>query len=75
MQRLASDTPMRILTEWALQAHSCYCKRREAQTTRAALEALDDRVLLDLGFARSEIESVAAEASGEAERTRALEWT
>ena len=66
---------MRILTEWAIHAHARYCKRREALAMCAALEALDDRVLHDLGFTRSEIESVAAEATGETERTRALEWT
>jgi uncharacterized protein YjiS (DUF1127 family) len=66
---------MRTLTEWGLQMHASYCRRRETLATRDALGALDDRVLHDLGFARSEIDSVAAEATGLAERTRALKWT
>jgi uncharacterized protein YjiS (DUF1127 family) len=46
-------------------------RRRQAADTRAALDELDDRTLRDLGFHRTEIGSIAAEASGDAERTRA----
>ena len=45
-------------------------RRRQATVTRFALDALDDRTLHDLGFHRTEIGSIAAEATGQAERTR-----
>jgi hypothetical protein len=44
--------------------------RRARSATHAALAELDHRALRDLGFDRSEIESVAAEVEGVAERTR-----
>ena len=47
-----------------------YRQRRKARATYDALRHLDDRMLRDLGFDRSEITSVAAEASGAAARTR-----
>jgi uncharacterized protein YjiS (DUF1127 family) len=47
-----------------------YRRRREARAIRGALSDLDDRTLCDLGFHRSEIGSIAAEAVGEAEWTR-----
>ena len=43
---------------------------REARATYQSLRHLDDRTLRDLGFDRLEISSVAAEVSGQAERTR-----
>ena len=45
---------------------------RQAREIRRALAELDDRTLHDLGLYRGEIGSVAAELSGNAERTRML---
>lgn len=45
-------------------------QRQRAHAIYKALSALDSRTLHDLGFERSEIASVAAEASGGVERTR-----
>ena len=45
-------------------------QRREAARTAAALRALDPRALSDLGFDRSEVDSVAAETAGGVARTR-----
>ncbi len=55
----------------ARRAHARYRRHRQAKAIYDALEQLDDRTLHDLGFERSEIWSVAAEATGEAEYTRA----
>ena len=63
---------MRTLIEWVRQAIARYRQHRRAMETRAALAQLDDRVLHDLGFDRSEIASIAAEATGTAEFTRSL---
>ena len=51
-------------------ARAAFRRRREARVMRAGLHELDDRTLRDIGFTRSEIESVVAEATGEAEWTR-----
>lgn len=55
---------------FARQAYVRYRQRREASALREALRRLDDHTLRDLGFDRSEIGSVVAEVTGEAERTR-----
>jgi uncharacterized protein YjiS (DUF1127 family) len=55
---------------FARQAYARYRQRREASTFREVLRRLDDHTLRDLGFDRSEIGSVVAEVTGEAERTR-----
>jgi uncharacterized protein YjiS (DUF1127 family) len=52
------------------QAHARHRQRRRAKATYDALRELDDHMLRDLGFDRSELRSVAAEATGEAEPTR-----
>lgn len=48
-----------------------YRQRQEAKAIYDALQELDDHTLHDLGLARSEISSVAAEATGQAPYTRA----
>jgi uncharacterized protein YjiS (DUF1127 family) len=52
------------------EAHAAFRRRREARVMRTGLHELDDRTLRDIGFTRSEIESVVAEATGGAEWTR-----
>ena len=52
------------------RAYARYRQRRQAGAFYDALRQLDDHTLRDLGFDRSELGSVAAEASGEAEHTR-----
>lgn len=54
----------------ARQVLVAYRQYRKARAVRDALHSLDDRTLRDLGFHRDEIESVAAEFSGQVERTR-----
>jgi uncharacterized protein YjiS (DUF1127 family) len=54
----------------ARRAHARHQQRRQAMATYDALRQLDDRTLRDLGFDRSEMRSVAAEVTGEAEYTR-----
>jgi uncharacterized protein YjiS (DUF1127 family) len=48
-----------------------YEKSRRTAAARAALRALDDRTLHDIGLDRSEIASVTAETQGDAEPSRA----
>ena len=55
---------------FARRAYAGYRQRREASALSDALRQLDDRMLRDLGFDRSELRSVAAEVTGEAETTR-----
>ena len=54
------------------RAFVAYRRRRHARAIYDALSELDDRTLRDLGFHRSEIWSVAAETTGEAEPTRMI---
>ena len=53
------------------QFFATWKRRRLARQTLLALHKLDARTLRDLGFDRSELLSVAAEVSGDAEVTRA----
>ncbi len=62
---------LRALRRWMRLAKVRYNQWREARATYESLRHLDDRALRDLGFDRLEISSVAAEASGRVERTRA----
>ena len=61
----------RATLAWLRAFNQRRARRREAREVYEALRGLDDRTLHDLGFTRSEIGSVAAEASGLAEHTRA----
>ena len=54
------------------RAFVAYRRRRHTRAIYSALSELDDRTLRDLGFHRSEIWSVAAETTGEAEPTRMI---
>ena len=51
--------------------YAAYRRRRAAAELHGELRELDDHALRDLGFDRSELSSIVAEATGEAERTRA----
>jgi uncharacterized protein YjiS (DUF1127 family) len=55
---------------FARRVQARHRQRRKAKATYDALRQLDDRMLRDLGFDRSEITSVAAEVTGKADRTR-----
>ena len=52
------------------KARAVLRRGREARVMRKGLHELDDRTLRDIGFTRSEIDSVIAEATGGAEWTR-----
>jgi uncharacterized protein YjiS (DUF1127 family) len=54
----------------ARRAYAHHRQRRQARDVSDALRQLDDHMLRDLGFDRSEITSVAAEMTREAEYTR-----
>lgn len=62
----------RRLRDAVRRAWLSYRRRRHTRAIYGALTELDDRTLRDLGFHRSEIWSVAAETSGEAEQTRMI---
>ena len=64
----------RSLLDWGRYVKMRHEQWREARATYESLRHLDDRALRDLGFDRLEIASVAAEASGDAERTRCLSF-
>ena len=63
---------VRAAREALVDAWQRHQRSRHTRAIYVALSDLDDRTLRDLGFHRSEIGSVAAEASGEAESTRIL---
>ena len=61
---------IRAVAAFARRARSRREQHRRAAAIREALYELDDHALHDLGFDRSEIASIAAEATGGAQRTR-----
>ena len=61
---------MDSIGSFARRAYAHHRQRKKERAAYDALRHLDDRMLRDLGFDRSEIASVAAEVSGTAERTR-----
>ena len=61
---------IRAAVDIVREANARRRRRWQANAIRDALHELDDRTLHDLGFDRSEIASVAAEATDAAERTR-----
>jgi len=60
----------RRIARLARRAHARFKQRRQMAEVVAELEALDDHTLHDLGFHRSEISSIGAEVTGEADCTR-----
>ena len=56
--------------DMARRALESYRQRRRPREIQDAFDGLDDRTLHDLGFHRSEISSIAAEVTGEADCTR-----
>ena len=74
---VSAPTPLRVLISMARaigvaarRSLASYRKMRKAKAAYDALAQLDDRMLRDLGFHRDELASVAAEFSGQAQRTR-----
>ncbi|HTI49006.1 MAG TPA: DUF1127 domain-containing protein [Casimicrobiaceae bacterium] len=66
---------MRAIVDYASHARERRRQRAEARAMYDALRGLDDRMLHDIGLDRSEIMSVACEATGQAQRTRAQHMT
>jgi len=64
-------TAARAALAWLRAVNARRRQRREAHAMYEALRGLDDRTVHDMGFTRSELGSVAAEASGLATPTRA----
>jgi len=61
---------LEALVAASARTYRSYRQWRRAAAVYDALRRLDDHTLRDLGFDRSEIRSVAAELSGEAQATR-----
>lgn len=68
--RRTPPTLLGTIVDGSVRTWQRYQRRRAMHAIYGALRELDDRTLHDLGFHRSEILSVAAEATGEAEWTR-----
>ncbi len=62
---------LRTVGAVARRMYANWQRQRFARATNTALRELDPRMLRDLGFDRSEISSVAAEAAGQIDSTRA----
>lgn len=67
--RLVEDK-LRLISAVVRHRYIGWRRSRGARATYASLQELDEYTLRDLGFARSEILSVAAEIAGAAEATR-----
>src|SRR5438552_664591 len=61
---------VRAVCAFARQACARHCQHREAKSTYDTLRELDDRTLHDLGLDRTEVMSIAAELTGQAEHMR-----
>jgi len=61
---------VRAIGRFARLAFDAYVQRRREAITYGMLRQLDDRTLRDLGLDRSEITSIAAEASGRTSQER-----
>ncbi len=70
MHRPTRPIVLRTHRPWAARLLDGLMDRWRALNGRSALHELDHRTLADLGLDRSELSSVAAEASLRAERTR-----
>jgi uncharacterized protein YjiS (DUF1127 family) len=68
-QRLISS-PLRRLAALVARGWAAWCDALSARRQQRALRQLDDSTLRDLGLARCEISSLAAELRGHAEATR-----
>jgi uncharacterized protein YjiS (DUF1127 family) len=68
--RTATERALRGLRVAVRQFLARWRRHRQAAAMRATLRGLDAHTLRDLGFHRSEIESVVAEVTGDAEPTR-----
>ncbi len=59
---------------WLPPLLSQWRRRRRAAALQRELQALDDRILRDVGLTRSEIGSLSAELAGLVERSRVRAW-
>lgn len=66
----AAESAWSALQRWFSDACAAWRDRRQLRATRLALMNLDDATLRDIGFMRTEIDSVAAEVHGGVAATR-----
>ena len=65
------NAALQAVSDFARQMVTRWKRQQQARATYLALRGLDSHILRDLGFHRSELLSVAAEAVGHADSTRA----